>query len=332
MRKWLLVSALALVIATVFFISYAAFNLYYCPMLPQSAAKLVIPLDKKTSATSFANDLKARHLITSSRLFVLSIRVQGLSIKLKAGFYELKPYESAQQFLMRVVKGDVLILPFQIIEGTTQNIVASQLLSLPYITLQPHDWDVIRGDHLSAEGLLLAETYYYEAGTSSETLLMTAHTSLMQTLNHAWEKREPSLPYKNAYEMLTAASIIEKEAAKSDEQHLVSSVIVNRLKKRMPLQMDPTVIYALGTQYQGRLTHQDLSVDSPYNTYKHYGLPPTPIAMVGKDAIEAAAHPAKTSYLYYVARGDGGHSFSETYEQQKKAILLFKNRPQSSLR
>lgn len=324
MRQWTVVRILALLMTSVCFIVYPVYGLFYSPMLSQSASALIIPLDKNTSATSFANVLKSRHLLTSTRLFVLSMRLQGLSNKLKAGVYEIKPNESAQQLLIRVVKGDVLKLPFQIIEGTTQSTVTEQLLHLPYVTQNPNDWDLLKNGHLSAEGLLLAETYYYDAGSLGATLLMTAHIGLMQVLNDAWKQREPTLPYKNPYEMLIAASIIEKEAAKSDEKRLVSSVIVNRLKKRMPLQMDPTVIYALGSLYQGKLTHQDLSVDSLYNTYKHYGLPPTPIAMVGKDAIDAAAHPTKTYYLYYVARGDGSHYFSETYEQQKKAVSISK--------
>lgn len=324
MRKWIVSSILVLITVSVLCIAYPLYCLYFKPMMPESSGMRVISLDKNTSATSFANDLKVKHLILSSRWFVISMRLQGLANKLKAGIYELQPFESAQHFLLRVVKGDVLKLPFQIIDGTTQSTVSAEILKLPYVIPNPNDWDLIRESHLSAEGLLLAETYHYDAGSQVATLLMTAHINLMNVLNEAWQDRDPSLPYKNAYEMLTAASIIEKEAAKPEEKRLVSSVIVNRLNKHMPLQMDPTVIYALGTQYQGKLTHQDLSVDSPYNTYKHYGLPPTPIAMVGKNAIDAAAHPAQTHYLYYVASGDGSHLFSETYEQQKKAVFMRK--------
>ena len=126
--------------------------------------------------------------------------------------------------------------------------------------------------------------------------------------------------------MLIAASIIEKETAVPQERKLISGVVINRLNKHMPLQMDPTVIYAMGDTYKGSLTHEDLSINSPYNTYQNRGLPPTPIAMVGKEAIDAAAHPQLSNYLYFMARGDGTHQFSQTYEEQKQAINQYKGK------
>lgn len=322
MRKWMIGFTLTVFLTGFSMIAADGYHLFYRP-LPRNASgttPLLVTLDKKTTAFSFAHDLTSKYLIQSPRLFLWSIRIQGLSNRLKAGVYEIKPGETAQQFLMRVVSGDVLIIPFRITDGTTQRSVAAQLAQQPYLSQQPNDWMAIAKGHPSAEGLLMADTYYYDAGSQSTQLLMMAHNSLMRFLNESWEKRSPNLPYKTPYEMLIAASIIEREASMPDEKRLISGVIVNRLHKRMPLQMDPTVIYALGSQFQGRLTHQDLSVDSPFNTYIHYGLPPTPIAMVGRDAIDAAAHPTLTHYLYFVASGDGRHHFSETYEQQRKAI------------
>ena len=133
----------------------------------------------------------------------------------------------------------------------------------------------------------------------------------------------PGLPYQTAYEMLIAASIIEKETAIPKERRLIAGIIINRLRKHMPLQMDPTVIYALGSQYHGTLRREDLQIDSPFNSYLHRGLPPTPIAMVDKDAIDAAAHPEPTDYLYFVATGNGSHHFSVNYEEQKQAIQYY---------
>lgn len=302
-------------------ISVFSLNFYRLSHHAMTSKAVVISLDKNTSTSSFVHDLESKHLIQSSRFFLWSIRLQGLSSRLKAGIYEIKPYETAQQFLIRVVKGDVLILPFRIIEGSTLHAITTQLMALPYVSKDSIDWSKIDENHGSAEGLLLADTYHYSAGSTGLSLLLNAHSALLRFLNEAWAHRAADLPYKNPYEMLIASSIIEKEASKPEEKRLVSGVIVNRLKKRMPLQMDPTIIYALGTAFQGKLNHVDLAIDSPYNTYKHYGLPPTPIAMVGKDSIDAAAHPTTTSYLYYVSRGDGTHQFSETYEQQKKAIV-----------
>ena len=134
------------------------------------------------------------------------------------------------------------------------------------------------------------------------------------------------MPYTTPYQLLVVASILEKEAASPEEKRLISGVIVNRLKKKMRLQMDPTVIYGEDKCYARRQPHDDLGTVSPYNTYRHHGLPPTPIAMVGKDALSAAAHPTMTNYLYFVARGDGMHDFSETYEEQRRAIARVKER------
>jgi UPF0755 protein len=318
-------------VITLLFIGVAVvwnvYPLFYRPM-PRNAngtvTLTVISIEKNSSAVSFVHELKNRYLIESPRLFLMLIRLQGYANQLKAGIYEIKPGETAQDLLRHVVAGDVLILPFRITDGTTQRNIASQVEQLPYLIQQSDVWAKIAEGHASAEGLLLADTYHYDAGTNSNTLLMTAHLNLMRYLNDAFEKRAPNLPYKTPYELLTAASIIEKEASKLNERRLIAGVIVNRLRIRMPLQMDPTVIYALGSQYQGKLTHADLSIDSPYNTYKYYGLPPTPIAMVGRDAIDAAAHPASTHYLYFVASGNGCHHFSETYERQRKAISDYK--------
>ena len=299
------------------------YRLFYQPMVTTTTAQTIVSLDQHTSASSFVHILKTRHFITSPRIFLTLIRLQGLSHQLKAGIYDLKPGESAQQFLYRVTAGDVLVETFRIIEGTTQAQVAANLQHAPYLTYRSADWLAIAGDHPTAEGLLLANTYHYDAGSQSITILRRASASLQQFLLQSWQQRSPDLPYKNAYEMLIAASILEKEASIAQEKRLIAGVIVNRLRKHMPLQMDPTVIYALGSQYTGRLSRDDLHIDSPYNTYRYRGLPPTPIAMVGKEAIDAAAHPEPTNYLYFVARGDGSHYFSLNYEEQKQAVIRY---------
>lgn len=328
MRKFTMSCALALLLMGSLVIALKLYYLLYrpLPINTNDTQSFIIQLDKNTSAVSFVHLLERNKLIQSPRLFLLYIRLHGFSKHLKAGVYEIKVGETARQFLQRVLDGDVLMLPFRISDGTTQRNIAAQLEHLPYLIQQPDDWAAIATGHSSAEGLLLADTYHYEAGSRSAQLLLTAHTHLMQFLDKCWTTRNANLPYKTPYEMLIAASIIEKEASKPDEKRLISGIIMNRLLKRMPLQMDPTVIYALGAQFQGKLTHQDLSIDSPYNTYKYYGLPPTPIAMVGRDAIDAAAHPTITQYLYFVADGSGGHHFSETYVQQRKAITEYMNR------
>lgn len=303
--------------------SFFAFNLYrmfYQPMLSPEQPAIVVNLDKFTCASSFVHTLQTENLIKSERLFTLLIRLQGLSSQLKAGIYQVNPGESAQQFLYRVINGDVIKKTFRIIEGTTKSQVENNLKQAEYLNYNATDWLSISTTFPSAEGLLLADTYHYNAGSQSKDLLQQANLSLMTFLNSSWKQRLPGLPYKSSYELLIAASIIEKEAFVPSERALIAGVIINRLRNHMPLQMDPTVIYALGTRYQGKLAREDMRIDSPYNTYRYRGLPPTPIAMVGKESITAAARPQLTNFLYFVAKGDGSHHFSETYEQQKQAI------------
>jgi UPF0755 protein len=326
---WALLSVIVLIGMIIVISAYLSLH----RPLPKNAngkiPNTIIILEKNSTATSFVRDLHRLDLVRSPRLFLLYLRLFGYVHQLKAGVYEIKPGESILPLLNRVLAGDGLRLPFRVIEGSTQKSIQNQLTNLPYLTQQPNDWQLITKEHPSAEGLLLADTYQYDAGTESGQLLLTVHQNLMKYLVAAFKDRDPNLPYQNPYELLIAASIIEKEASKLQEKRLISGVLVNRLRQRMPLQMDPTVIYALGDHFQGRLTHADLSVNSPYNTYLHYGLPPTPIAMVGRDAIDAAAHPALTAYLYYVASGDGCHHFSKTYAEQRQAITAAKSKVES---
>lgn len=325
-RRWLnviLITCITLCLALVVVIALNWYRLLYLPMPIGKEASTIIQIDKFTSASAFAHILKERNFIKSTRPFLLFIRLHGLSQQLKAGVYQILEGESAAQFLRRVAAGDVLIASFRIIEGTTQAQVAANLAKAPYLTYQAADWASITGSYPNAEGLLLADTYHYDAGSKSKDLLERAHKNLETFLASNWRQRSPGLPYKTPYELLIAASILEKETAIPQERRLIAGVIVNRLRKNMLLQMDPTVIYALGSRYSGKLTHEDLRIDSPYNSYRYRGLPPTPISMVGKDAIDAAAHPEPTDYLYFVARGDGSHYFSVNYEQQKQAITRY---------
>jgi UPF0755 protein len=330
-NRWLLRIVLALVLSLAcgsVVLSVIYYRLYYQPMVRSDKA-LLISLPKTTTAISFANNLAANHLIGSKRLFVMLMQIKGVSSQLKAGIYQIKKGESALEFLERVVKGDVLTLPFRIIEGSHEQDVSANLQKAPYLNYNPSDWLTVAPIGSPVEGLLLADTYQYPAGSSSRLLLQHAARSLQQYLIVSWQNRAPDLPYKTPYELLIVASILEKEAALSDEKRLISGVVVNRLRKKMPLQMDPTVLYARdyvhnnGTHHELTLMHQDLKIDSPYNTYRYRGLPPTPIAMVGRDAIDAAAHPTVSNYVYFVAKGDGSHQFSATYDEQKQAIIQY---------
>ncbi|KTD00796.1 endolytic transglycosylase MltG [Fluoribacter gormanii] len=314
-----------------FFMSFFIFFLFTYiqitkPIVPKQNSPVIITLDRTASASQFVKILKDKNLIRSSTVLLTMIRFSGLSSQLKAGVYQINPGETAMQLVHRVVAGDVLTQNFTIIAGTTQQKISQDLLKASYLNYRPEDWNFIKDNHPNAEGLLLADTYQYRGGSTGKSLLEHAHRNLINYLTMSWVNRAPNLPYKNPYELLIAASIIEKETAIPQERKLISGVMINRLNKNMPLQMDPTVIYGLGAAYKGKLSHNDLLIDSPYNSYHHRGLPPTPIAMVGKESLDAAAHPQLSNYLYFVAKGDGAHQFSETYQQQKQAINQYKRK------
>lgn len=310
----------------VLILSWNLYPLFRVPMTSKDTPSPIVRIDRSVTASKFVHLLEEKKLIQSPRIFLMLIRIEGVANKIRAGTYQIKQGETATQLLSRVVAGDVLTQKFTIIAGTTQHKVANDLMHAEHLTYRPDDWAYVRGNHPHAEGLLLADTYQYSSGSNTDTILKQAHNSLMSYLNKAWLDRAPNLPYKTPYELLIAASIIEKESAQSQERKIIGGVLVNRLNKGMPLQMDPTVIYGLSTDYKGKLYRKDLLVITPYNTYRYKGLPPTPIAMVGKEVIDAAAHPQLSNYLYYVSKGDGTHQFSESYEQQRHAIRQYQRK------
>ncbi|OGV40395.1 MAG: ABC transporter substrate-binding protein [Legionellales bacterium RIFCSPHIGHO2_12_FULL_42_9] len=323
-------------------ICYDVFSNYQAltdqPLLASGSNPLILEIKPETSARTFVNRLYSQKLVRSKHILLALIRARGLSNHLQAGIYQVNPGESVVDLLARVVKGDVLVESFRILDGSTLVDLKQNLAQSPYLNSHNVDFSTIAGQHLSAEGLLMADTYYYRAGSDASSLLKQANQNLLTYLDMAWQNRDPTLPYKNSYELLIAASIIEKEASLPLERKIIAGIIVKRLKINMPLQMDPTVLYALAnrassTATQGAtkriilpLHHQDLKINSPYNTYLHRGLPPTPIAMVGKQSLDAAAHPDETNYLYFFAKGDGSHQFSTNYQEQQQAIQQFKLR------
>ncbi|MDF1757882.1 MAG: endolytic transglycosylase MltG [Legionellaceae bacterium] len=344
---------LFLLLATTIVVFY---NIFYEPIPIDEGRSTILVIDKNSSAKSIVSELKAKSLIKNDILFLTYLRAFGFAKKLKAGVYEVSSSQTPHMLINNIVSGQVLKRSFQIIEGTTYKQVIENIKKAPYLNFQNMNWELVfsrsedllvlcdrspldmqnrnRSDSCASklnfdnidsnlEGLFLADTYQYNAGGDSLSVLLQSHNNLKKHLLFAWENRSVGLPYKNPYELLVAASIIEKESAIADERRVISGVIVNRLTKNMPLQMDPTVIYGLGDDYTGKLSHADMHKDSEYNTYIHKGLPPTPITIVGKKAIDAASHPDKTKYLYFVAKGDGSHIFSNTYAEQKHAIKRY---------
>ncbi|MGO1296013.1 MAG: endolytic transglycosylase MltG [Vibrio sp.] len=250
-------------------------------------------------------------------------------VSIKAGTYQVTPSMTLRSALERFLSGKEHQFAVTFVEGSRFTDWRAILAHTDYLehTLNGESEEAIAAklgiDRKKLEGLFLAETYHFTAGQSDLDILRRAHEKLMTYLDAQWPEREQPLPLKSSYQALILASIIEKETALDSERHRVASVFVNRLNKRMRLQTDPTVIYGMGKNYHGNIRKRDLHQATPYNTYVIRGLPPTPIAMVGKDAIEAALHPEKSQYLYFVASGDGGHVFSKTLTEHNRAVRAY---------
>lgn len=324
-RFFIIIFSLTLLLS---FLSAGAFFYTFSlrPMVKFNQPPIVINLERNTTALQFVNLLKSKDLIYSRSLLLYVLRIQGITNRLKAGVYQINPGETAAHFLRKVLAGDGLMQLFRIKEGSTINQLQAELKHTAFLSYNPNVWRLIAGSFGYCEGLFLADTYKYRAGGTAEEILKIANKNLWQYLNYCWSNRVPNLPYKSPYELLIAASIIEKEASIILEKKIIAGIIAKRLEKKMRLQMDPTVIYARDNNPAAKISHSDLSSDSPYNTYKHFGLPPTPIAIVSKETIYATAHPITTDYLYFVARGDGTHEFSTTYDEQRQAILRYQKR------
>jgi UPF0755 protein len=259
-------------------------------------------------------------------MFSMLARVTQKAAKIKAGAYELKPGTTPQGLIGQLVRGEFAQESLTIIEGWTfrqmrQALAASK--SLKHDTAELSDRDLmvkISTEFKSPEGLFFPDTYLFAKGSSDLHIYRQAHALMMNRLAAAWERRDASLPYKTPYEALIMASIVEKETGQKSERSQIAAVFVNRLKQGMMLQTDPTVIYGMGESFAGNIRKKDLETDTPYNTYTRGGLPPTPIALPGVESLAAALGPAKTSALYFVARGDGTSKFSDNLNDHNRAV------------
>jgi len=282
-----------------------------------------------TSFQSLLDDLQSKGIITKPWYLDYVARKSGRANKIKAGEYLLHQQMTPLDLLDLLVSGRVIQYSLTLIEGWTFRQVMEAISHHPHLvsTLEDASTQTVLTaldlPESSAEGLFLPETYHFPAVTTDIEFLGRAYQTLMQVLNEEWETRKQGLPYKTPYEALIMASLIEKETAKASERAKIAGVFVRRLKKNMKLQTDPTVIYAMGVNYNGNIRKKDLFIDSPYNTYRYKGLPPTPIALVGREAIHAALHPEQGTALYFVSRGDGSHYFSETLSEHNKAVLKY---------
>jgi UPF0755 protein len=261
--------------------------------------------------------------------FVILGRILGRASKIKAGSYEINPGTTALGLLDKLTAGDVTQSAITFIEGWTfrdMREALGQNPDLQHDSKTLSDPEVMQRVGIAGElpeGRFFPDTYLFAKGSSDVAVLRRAYRAMQRNLNSAWERRDQGLPYATPYEALTLASIVEKETGQATDRSVVAGVFINRLRRGMLLQTDPTVIYGLGQHYDGNLHTRDLNTDTPYNSYTRSGLPPTPIAMPGMASLLAATHPATTEMLYFVARGDGTSQFSRTLAEHNKAVQKY---------
>lgn len=265
-------------------------------------------------------------------LLRLYLKVVPEAARVQQGVYRITDERTLLQILALFKSGKEAQFSLTFIEGETVQQALLRLANAEYLQQDVSaaeqitamlEWPTQWGDKPSnSEALLYPDTYYYTANSSASQIIRRSQQALLQQLANAWQQRLTDLPVETPYQLLTLASIIEKESRYAPERPLVASVFVNRLRKNMRLQTDPTVIYGL-TNFNGNITRADLNNPHPYNTYRHHGLPPGPIAMVSQQALLAAAQPAETDLYYFVSKGDGTHQFSSTLEQHNAAVRKY---------
>ena len=325
------VSGVALLLLGWLWLSYQVYK-----PLPGLDAGAIFEVPAGASATAVGSQLERQGIISSGRLFSLWARLERQAANIQAGEYEFSSTASMDEILTSLVSGRVRLHPFTIIEGWTWREVRAALAASEFLR-STTEFESAQGmaaalslpeQHIPAqhiEGQLFPDTYRVPRGTTDLELLAQAAAIMQAKLEQAWEGRETGLPLNNPQELLTLASIVERETSLDSERPRVAGVFVRRLQKRMRLQTDPTVIYGMGERFKGNLTRRDLLTDTPYNTYTRAGLPPTPIAMPGEASLLAAARPAEGEALYFVASAelDGSHVFSVTLEQHNAAVAEY---------
>ena len=300
-------------------------------------------VEKGSSGYKVVRDLRARDLIDSPELATkLWLKFFAANTHVKSGTYRLTPRQSLREVFATLSRGEEHYFAVSLVEGLTLKewlvTLNAQTELINDVSLadveetiktigtpsenkaSPISW---LNEASSAEGLFLADTYFFTANTAASSILKRAHQAMLDYVKTQWQQRQEDLPLNSPYDALILASIIEKETAVSAERTKIAGVFVNRLRKNMRLQTDPTVIYGIGEAYDGNITRKHLRTPTPYNTYTIKGLPPTPIAMAGKEAIWAALNPMETDALYFVARGDGSHEFSSSLAAHNAAVRKY---------
>ncbi len=300
------------------YIATTCFELYYDKPGPSEHEQLLI-INKGQSVANIASHLRELNLIENRMVFILVVRLKGFHDKIKFGEYMIPKTASIKEILDAVITGVSVQNKITIPEGLSTIAVINRINN-----------DLrIRGDSISfsEEGVLAPNTYSFDITTDKKDLYLKMRNNQERILEAAWDNRDPDLPLKNAFELLILASMVEKEAGNEEDKKKVASVFLNRLKKKMKLQSDPTVVYSLtrGREPLNRnLNRRDLKTTSPFNTYIIKGLPPSPICNPSKSSIHAVANPLKTDFLFFVANGEGGHNFSNNLKQHNSFVKEYR--------
>jgi len=290
------------------------------------ATPFIYDLKQGGSLKGTARELHQTGLLEQDWPFVWLAQLLGKSTQLKAGNYVLEHPVSLLKLLEIFTKGEVSQRQISVIEGWTFNQLRAALNAnsdIVHVTANLTDTEILQrigATENHPEGLFFPDTYYFASGSSDLIIFKSAYHTMQRHLQQAWQSRVPDLPLQTPYEALILASIVEKETGTPGDRSMIAGVFVNRLRKNMMLQTDPTVIYGIGERFDGNLRRRDLLADTPYNTYRHRGLTPTPIALPGMAALQATLHPAQTDAIYFVSRGDGSSQFSSTLAAHNRAV------------
>ncbi|MCK4834777.1 MAG: endolytic transglycosylase MltG [Gammaproteobacteria bacterium] len=325
--RWLpaMFAAASIILIIVFYYSSMIYSDMHAELAISEPESIVF--SRGSTIRTLADQLIEKDLLANKRYFLIWGKLKRQETRLQAGEYLLSPGITLAQLLDKMVAGAVVQHELALIEGYTFRQILETIQQNPIVTKQlteMSDDEIMsalghEGEH--PEGRFYPDTYYISRGVTDLELLKRSYDEMSRVLEQEWQQREENLPLKNSYEALILASIVEKESAIAEERPLIAGLFINRLRKKMRLQTDPTVIYGI-ENYDGNIRFRDLRKDTPYNTYTRRGLPPTPIALPGREAIHATLHPDKTKYLYFVAYGDGSgkHVFSTNLKDHEKAV------------
>ncbi len=329
MKTLIKLFALLGVIATLV-VTAIGFHFYSFKNTPMNInEEQVVVVKPGASLSQIAHDLAAKGIVDYPRYLSWWGRIDGTASRIHVGEYQLMPGATPQQFLQQMARGDVIQYSVTLIEGWNYRQVLQVLHEnekLKPTLAGKTEQEIAAAIGIESghpEGWFFPDTYHFPAGMTDVEFLKRAYRAMQKRLELEWQNKAEGLPYKNAYEALIMASIIEKETGVPSERSEIAGVFVRRLEKKMRLQTDPTVIYGIGEKFDGNIRRRDLRKDTPYNTYTRHGLTPTPIAMPSGEAIHAALHPADGKSLYFVAKGDGSHYFSETIREHINAVRKY---------